>query len=590
LWPVLLFSAPSARNGGGEELVRENFQRLVKRFEAEKELEPGKRLDTIKEFRLYQIPECARFLAKTLPQEKDTVIVREMMISCIVLDTPETVKAAVTQGLPGLTALVQLSDKPEPLIPPAWRYRTPKGWRMLPRYYFDEIAGSLAAVRKEKTKAWIVKHGLEGPVARDPLWTKFMITVIARIPHPERGKSLRRALQKFKDPQVIATVFDAARRAQLKDSQFARNVARYLRFRSRDAALCREVQVAAAMCLEKTAPELLKRELPKLFKSKISDVRMLAVGAALRCGADPKLIRPLLDDPDWRVRLSAFRTVGKLATEEAVTLLIARLKKERYPRAIDDLLDTLRRLTGVDMGRFPFAWEAWWKSNRNEADIRWRDAAELGSIKAQKGSSTRTASYYGLEVLSKFACFLLDTSRSMVEKYDVPVEEDLSGVTARTKAKARKRNRRTVRKRKIDYARENLKKVLKRLSPDLKLNIITFNHDARAWRDTLVPNTEANRADAFAFLDNLEPSGSTNIFDTLVLALSDENVDTIYLLSDGAPTTGTYTDPVRILEEIRRINLFRKVKINTIGFNLKGKAWTLMRDLAEENFGAFVAR
>ena len=521
-FPLFLFAA--SRKRGGEELVRENFQKLVKRFEAEKTLAPGKRLDTIKEFRLYQIPECARFLVKVLPQESDTVIVRELTISCIVLDTPETVKAAVTQGLVRLTGLIQLSDKPEPLIPPAWRYRTRNGWRMLPRFYFDEIAGSLAAVRKEKTKAWLVKHGLEGPVAKDPLWTKFMITVIARVRHPDRARSLRRVLQKFKDPQIIATIFDAARRAELKDSQFARSVARYLRYRSRDPALSRQVQVAAAMCLEKTAPELLKRELPKLFKSKISDVRMLAVGAALRCGASLDKIKPLLDDPDWRVRLAAFRTVGKLATEEAVSLLIERLKKERYPRAVDDLLDTLRRLTGVDKGRFPYAWEGWWKAHRRDADIRWRDAAELGQIKARKSSSTRTASYYGLEVLSKFACFLLDTSRSMVEKYDVPVEEDLSGVTARTKAKAKKRKVRTVKKRKIDYARENLKKVLKRLPPDLKLNIITFNHDARAWRDTLVPNTEANREDAFAFLDRLEEAGGANRIKELDVTVHVEHV------------------------------------------------------------------
>jgi len=98
------------------------------------------------------------------------------------------------------------------------------------------------------------------------------------------------------------------------------------------------------------------------------------------------------------------------------------------------------------------------------------------------------------------------------------------------------------------------------------------------------------RAEAFRFLEDQRPSGSTNIYDALLIAFSDPQVDTIYLLSDGEPTTGHITDTARMLEEIRRINLFRKVKINTIGFNLKGEAEELMRKLADENYGAFVAK
>ena len=142
----------------------------------------------------------------------------------------------------------------------------------------------------------------------------------------------------------------------------------------------------------------------------------------------------------------------------------------------------------------------------------------------------------------------------------------------------------------IDHARDNLKTVLAKLPARLEFNIIAFNHEASPWQIRLVPNTPERRAGARAFLDDLEPSGSTNLFDTLVLALSDDKVDTVYLLSDGAPTTGRITEAARIVEEIRRLNLFRKVKINTIGFNLKGEAAALMRDLADDNFGAFVAK
>jgi hypothetical protein len=490
----------------------------------------------------------------------------------------------VLQGIPRLGTFIAKGQEPDPLVPASWTYKTQKFYRMLPEFYFGQIAGHLGLVKDEDAQAWLARHAVDSPISKDPLLVKYMLTIMAQVDHEDRARTLKSVLRRWKrEPQVIATAFDAARRGRVKDSTFARGVVAYLKYRSRD------VQVAAIMYLERAAPSLLKRELPKILKSKESDVRMMGVSAAIQCKSSPKVIFPLLNDPDWRVRVSVFRSLGLLADPDVVPALIERLGKETHPRAVDDLVDTLRRLTGEDMGRFHAAWAGWWKENKVGADIRWRDAAELGEIKAEQAATGRTASYYGLEVVSNFACFIMDTSKSMIEKYDVAVEEEGSG-GGRTKVKRKKGTGKTVKKRKIDYARENLKRVLTKLPKRMNFNIITFSSTAKPWNESLVPNSDENRTAARMYLDDLEPSGATNIFDTLVLALGDEDVDTIYLLSDGAPTTGTYVDNPRILEEIRRLNLFRKVKINTIGFNLKGEAQELMRDLADQNFGAFVAK
>ena len=567
----------------GTKLMRENFQKLVKRYEAEKELSPDKRMDTIEQFKIYPVPQCSKFLASILPNEQNATIIRSITISCAVVGRKDGVRAALTHGVPRLESLIELSETADAMIPPEWRYRTGKGWRQLPDFYFSEIAGSFAAIQREEGQACLVRYGLSGAIAKDPLLMKFMISIIGQVPHKDRAKTLASALSRTKDPQIIATVFDTARRARLKDSTLTTAAARYLKAKNRD------IQVAAFMCLEQLYPARLKRELPKLVKSKLSEVRMLAASAILTCKADTKMLFALLDDEDWRVRVSVFRSVGRLESAAGVTALVERLKREIHPRAIDDLVDTLRRMTGVDVGRFPAGWAAWWGANKDTADLKWRDSGQLGEIKAQQAQSSRTASYYGLEVVSNFACFLMDSSKSMIEKYDVEVESSSSG-EGRTIARKKNEKRKTVKKRKIDYARENLKRVLSKLPPRLQFNIITFNHDAKSWQDKLVKNTEGNRTGARAFLDELEPAGSTNIFDTLVVALSDEKVDTVYLLSDGAPTTGRITEPARIVEEIRRLNMFRKVKINTIGFHLKGPAEDLMRDLADDNFGAFVVK
>ena len=98
------------------------------------------------------------------------------------------------------------------------------------------------------------------------------------------------------------------------------------------------------------------------------------------------------------------------------------------------------------------------------------------------------------------------------------------------------------------------------------------------------------RLQSIEFVKQLNPRGMTNVFDTLASALEDPEVNTIYFLSDGAPTMGKITEPQGILDRIREINAERKVKIHTIGFHLDPGAASLMRRLAEENHGDFVEK
>ncbi|HAK96249.1 MAG TPA: hypothetical protein DCM87_14980 [Planctomycetes bacterium] len=558
----------------------QGIEKLVERFEREKSLSPDKRLEAIEEFKIYQTPECVKFLLKIMPGETDMTLLRAIIIDLAVLGTAESVRAAVADGLPRLAPLVQISPERDPLVPRIWTYRAGKDYRMLPDFYFAEISGALTAVTDAKAKDWLVTRGLEGPIAKDPLFTQFMLGVIAQVVHPNRAKALGDFLRKTKDVQLMGAAIDAARLARLPDADFTGLVVKLLKHRDQ------EIQIASVLFLEKAAIDELKKELPKLLKNASAEMRMLAVDCVQESKLDVALITPLLGDKDWRVRATAVRAVGRAATADAVTALVKRLGTEDHPRIVDDIADVLTRLTGEDLGRqFP-AWDGWWKANKSKAVLKWRDASELGTLKTRRPTKARTTSYYGLDV-SNFACFLLDVSKSMQEQYEG--ETVTAGKGPRTDVKD-KSGRKTERKQKIEFARENLMNALSQLAPHVRYNIITFTHEARAWRDGLQENSDELRAEAFEFLDEQQPRGSTNICDALLLAFSDPEVDTIYLLSDGAPTSGNITDPARMLEEIRRINLFRKVKINTIGFNLKGEAEDLMRNLADENYGAFVAK
>ena len=48
--------------------------------------------------------------------------------------------------------------------------------------------------------------------------------------------------------------------------------------------------------------------------------------------------------------------------------------------------------------------------------------------------------------------------------------------------------------------------------------------------------------------------------------------------------------PDDILRGIATMNRLRKIKINTIGFDLKLKEQELLERIAESNFGVFIAR
>jgi len=69
------------------------------------------------------------------------------------------------------------------------------------------------------------------------------------------------------------------------------------------------------------------------------------------------------------------------------------------------------------------------------------------------------------------------------------------------------------------------------------------------------------------FLDHLEAGGGTNTHDALRAALQEPDVEVIYLLSDGEPTSGI-TDPSSIINDVKQFNALRStpVQIHTVAF------------------------
>ena len=90
---------------------------------------------------------------------------------------------------------------------------------------------------------------------------------------------------------------------------------------------------------------------------------------------------------------------------------------------------------------------------------------------------------------------------------------------------------------------------------------------------------------AEGFARSLQPGSGTNIHDSLVLALKVKGVETIYLLSDGAPSRGG--GPAEIKKRVSAMNYLLGVRVVTYGFT--GSDEKLMKDLAGNNWGWYRA-
>jgi hypothetical protein len=91
-----------------------------------------------------------------------------------------------------------------------------------------------------------------------------------------------------------------------------------------------------------------------------------------------------------------------------------------------------------------------------------------------------------------------------------------------------------------------------------------YPKDQKKWKKSLHPAAGSGRAEAAAYLNRQEGRGWTNIWDGIELAFEDELVDTIYLYTDGGASRGTFVTTQDILEELAKMNRFRKIMIHTV--------------------------
>jgi hypothetical protein len=258
----------------------------------------------------------------------------------------------------------------------------------------------------------------------------------------------------------------------------------------------------------------------------------------------------------------------------ALISFLGRVEKQggwEYKQVRQALVD----LTGQDFFTQE-RWQGWWGTAEASWDFSHKGEAHEAATR-ERGPQEKVPTFFGSEVTSNRVCFIIDTSGSM-QMTDRPAENTMSEEDF---AKADPDSPEIKPLKRIERAKKNLADCIKALQPTQKFNIIAFSDNNRMWKQAIVDATEQNKADALHFVEGLREDGGTNTYSALEQAFRDPQIDTIYLMSDGAPMVKLGNpgeqmkqfarDEVRrVLELVRRENRFRGLRVYTFGMDGPG--------------------
>lgn len=286
--------------------------------------------------------------------------------------------------------------------------------------------------------------------------------------------------------------------------------------------------------------------------------------ACARVADDPAALEKLSKDRSWRVRLALALAVERRRRKEDLPLLM-RLLRDPPGRVRARAAEALENLTQLPFGDDAAKWEKWWGSGGRAFELpEPRPKAPQG-----KGHSSAQVTFRNIPVLSRRCCFILDASKSMTEP--------APGKGGKTR---------------WDLMVADLRAVVDRLPDDARFNVVLFRTEVLAWKPRLVPATPANRRACREWIGEERPAGWTNLYDALALALSDDDVDAVYVLTDGVPSRGAETDRGGILAELAYLNRYRLVQVNCVQAGSAeglGKRWEgFLDDLAAAHDGTAV--
>jgi len=427
----------------------------------------------------------------------------------------------------------------------------------------------------------------------------------------------RRVLSAFKSPEPVQRLVELLERSKKEPERVGiLNVLQLGKYRTEGEVVPKclsdrawTVRRAAVEVLVAGAAEGVVPLIRPLCADKEVAVRCAALDGLAALGTHevrgPAVVA--LADPAWQVRASAIAALGRVRHKDSIPPLLERLEHEEG-RLKADAASALDALTGRNFGARLELWKQFWTSYGDRYEIPTdEDLAKLRAKQAERKAEYNGAPgatvYHGIDTPSRRVVFVIDISGSMED--EVVEREKFAAGNYPSYSR-------------IDIVKTELARTIEVLESYVEFQIIAFATETRPWKKDLVGANVLNKSSAQEFVKRLQPlggnskgdlataglvgaanleAGKTNTFSALSEALRLQSgsgtreayaleIDTVFFLSDGKPTVGTWIDTEDILREVRTGNALRKVVLHTIAIGRFDK--TFMRRLAEENGGVFV--
>ncbi len=392
--------------------------------------------------------------------------------------------------------------------------------------------------------------------------------LVGRLPVEVDGEALARAL-KDKDPQVRRNLcwslerLAAAGRLGEAGSKKLRSALDKALGKDREAGV-RGAALVARAAMEPGAATMERAD--RAFRNDDPVVRAAALvawrhlrGGPVRYDPPPILLMALQDEAS-SVRAVAQRELALLAADgsrNAARGLVDALEIETELRLRWLIVGHLQRLSGLKHRLDHRPWKGWVKGLE--------DGWTPEEAEPDREAATGTVSFAGLPILSERIAFLIDLSGSMWEE----VEE------GRT------------RKQQVDG---ELRAALERLAPEAELNLIPYTDRPIPWKKELVPAKPASVAQALKFFEGRKESGVGDLWEAVLLALSDPRSDTLIVLHDGSPTGGIGWNVDLFAALFAERNRFRAVALDVVLVRDSGFLRRRWQEISESTGGRFVAR
>lgn len=238
------------------------------------------------------------------------------------------------------------------------------------------------------------------------------------------------------------------------------------------------------------------------------------------------------------VRLVGGESLALARDARGARVLVEWLESERELRGRWRAVELLRELSGLGHRLDPRPWKAW--------------AAALGDgplpepRKSERADDERSVSFAGLPIRSERVTFLIDLSGSIWQK--------------RADGRTRK-----------EVVDDELRKALESLPATTRFNVIPYTSVPVPWQKSLVAADKKNVAKALEWFIARTDTGTGDVWSALMLALSDPEVDTLVVLSDGAPSGGRRWNLGLMRELFGEHNRFRRVELDAVLADASGR-------------------